>query len=142
MTADEMILICYDGSDDAERAIETAAELFGPRRAVVVDVAPTMTFAEGVAATSSLVGGGAFDELNTAEALRCAKAGAAHARRVGLDAEPRATIAPATWQGIVDVAAEVDAAAIVVGRAASAAFTSSPAAASRMTSRRTRGGRY
>ena len=37
------------------------------------------------------------------------------ARRAGFDAEARATIAPTTWQGIVDVADELDAAVIVVG---------------------------
>jgi nucleotide-binding universal stress UspA family protein len=112
---DAQILICYDGSDDAERAIDAAAVLFGPRRAVVLDVAPAMTFAEAVAATSSLVPGGAFEDLNTADALRRAEAGAARARRSGLDARARATIASTTWQGIVDVADELDAAVIVIG---------------------------
>jgi hypothetical protein len=60
-------------------------------------------------ATSSLVPGRAFEDLNKADALRCAAAGAARARRAGLDAEERATIAPPTWQGIVDVADELDA---------------------------------
>ena len=111
----QQILICYDGSEDAERAVETAAALLGPRPAVVLSVAPAMTFAEGVAATSSPVPGGAFDDLNRAEALRIAEAGAAHGRRAGFEAEPRATIAPTTWQGIVDVADELDVAAIVIG---------------------------
>ena len=100
---------------DAERAIDAAAALFGPRHAVVLNVAPAMTFAEGMAATSSLVPGSAFEDLNKAEALRRAEAGAARARRAGLDAEARATIAPTTWQGIVDVADELDAAVIVIG---------------------------
>jgi hypothetical protein len=38
--ADAEILICYDGSDDGERAIDAAAALFGRRRAVVLTVAP------------------------------------------------------------------------------------------------------
>ena len=74
-----------------------------------------MTFAEGVAATSSLVPGGAFEDLNRAGASRLAEAGASHARRAGLEAEARATIASTTWQGIVDVADELDATAIVIG---------------------------
>jgi nucleotide-binding universal stress UspA family protein len=111
----EQILICYDGSEDAERAVDTAAALLGPRDAVVLTVAPAMTFAEGVAATSSLVPGGAFEDLNRADALRRAEAGALHARRAGFDAEARATIASTTWQGILDVADELDAAAIVIG---------------------------
>jgi len=111
----EQILICYDGSDDAERAVDTAAALLGPRDAVVLTVAPAMTFAESMAATSSVVPGGAFEDLNEADARRRAEAGAALARRAGLHAEARATIASTTWQGIVDVADELDAAAIVIG---------------------------
>jgi nucleotide-binding universal stress UspA family protein len=109
------ILICYDGSEDSERAVDTAATLLGPRDAVVLDVAPTMTFAESMVATASVVPGRAFEDVNTADALRRAEAGAAHARRSGLRAEPRATLASTTWQGIVDVADELDAAAIVIG---------------------------
>ncbi|HZC30540.1 MAG TPA: universal stress protein [Gaiellaceae bacterium] len=109
------VLICYDGSDEARQAVDEAAALFGPRPAVVLNVAPAMTFAEGVAATSSLVPGRAFEDLNKADALRRAEAGAGRARRAGFDAEPRATIASTTWQGIVDVADELDAGAIVLG---------------------------
>ena len=111
----EQILICYDGSQDAERAVDTAAALLGPRDAVVLTVAPAMTFAEGVAATSSVVPGGAFEDVNRADALRRAEAGAARVRQAGLHAEARATIASTTWQGIVDVADELDAAVIVIG---------------------------
>jgi nucleotide-binding universal stress UspA family protein len=112
---DREILICYDGSSEAERAIEAAAELFPGRRAVVLEVGPTMTFAEAYAATSSLVPGGAFDELNTADARARAETGAEQARRVGLHAVPRAEIASTTWREIVDVAEEIDAAVIVIG---------------------------
>ena len=111
----EQILICYDGSEDAGRAIDVAAALLGPRDAVVLTVAPAMTFAESMAATSSMVPGGAFEDLNEADARRRAEAGATHARRAGLHAEARATIASTTWQGIVDTADELDAAAIVIG---------------------------
>jgi nucleotide-binding universal stress UspA family protein len=111
----EQILIGYDGSNEAAHAIDTAAALLAPRHALVLTVAPAMTFAEGVAATSSLVPGGAFEDLNRADALRLAEAGAAHARRAGFDAEARATTAPTTWKGIIDVADELDAAAIVLG---------------------------
>ncbi len=109
------ILICYDGSNDAKRAVAAAAALLGSRHAVVLNVAPAMTFAEGMAATSSLVPGTAFEDLNRADALIRAEAGAARARRAGLDAEARATTASTTWRGIVDVADELDAAIIVIG---------------------------
>ena len=111
----EQILICYDGSDGAERAVDAAAALLAPRHAVVLTVAPTMTFAEGVAATSSVVPGGAFEDLNRADALERAEVGAERARHAGLEAEARATISSSTWQGIVDVADEIDVAAIVIG---------------------------
>jgi nucleotide-binding universal stress UspA family protein len=71
------ILVCYDGSEQAERAVDAAAVLLGRRHAVVLTVAPAMTFAEGIAATSSVVPGGAFEEPKLAEARRCAEAGAA-----------------------------------------------------------------
>ena len=53
-TEDAQILICFDGSNDAERAVDAAAALLGPRPAVVLNVASAMT-AESMAATSSLV---------------------------------------------------------------------------------------
>lgn len=111
----EPILICYDGSDDAERAIDAAATLFGARRAVVLDVAPAMTLAESTVATTWVVPGDAFEDLNKAGALEKARIGAEHARRAGFDAEARATIGSSTWQGIVDVADEIDAAVVVIG---------------------------
>ena len=109
------ILICYDGSHDAARAVDTAAALFGSCRALVLTVAPAMTVAEGMAATSSFLPGIVFEDLNSAAALKVAEAGAGRARRAGLDAEARATIASTAWHGIVDVADEVDARLIVIG---------------------------
>src|SRR5262245_45133065 len=100
------ILICYDGSDDGERGIATAAALLGSRRAVVLDIAPPLTGAESVAATSSVVPGGAFDDLNTAQAKQVAAKGVDIARAAGFDAEPREVLAAPTWEGIVDVADE------------------------------------
>ena len=109
------ILICYDGSTDSDRAIETAAALFGGRRAVVADIGPMLTGAESVAALESVIPGTAFEDLNTDSALEIARAGAERARRAGFDAEARAELSSATWEGIVDVADEIDAAVIVLG---------------------------
>jgi nucleotide-binding universal stress UspA family protein len=114
-TATRPVLICYDDSPDAARAIEAAAALLGPRRAVVVDVLPWMTAAESAAATSSLVPGTAFEALNEAQARRIAGHGAEIARAAGFRAEPRGELAGSTWQGIVEVADELDAAVIVIG---------------------------
>src|SRR6266571_6322423 len=86
---DAPVLICYDGSPGAVRAIEAAATLLGPRRAVVLDVAPPITPAESVATISPLVPGAAFEQLNTADAGRVAARGAELARSSGFDAEAR-----------------------------------------------------
>jgi nucleotide-binding universal stress UspA family protein len=112
---DAPILICYDGSADSDRAIAVAAGLLGPRRAVVVDIGPTLTAPESVAALSSVVPGTAFEDLNTDSALEKARAGADRAREAGFEAEPRAELEEPFWEGIVDVADEVDAAVIVLG---------------------------
>jgi nucleotide-binding universal stress UspA family protein len=112
---DGPILICYDDSTGARRAIEEAAKLLGPRRAVVLAVGPILTTAESVAAISSVVPGDAFEDLNTADARQRATAGAEHAREAGFDAEPKVELAEPVWQGIVAVASEIGAAAIVLG---------------------------
>jgi nucleotide-binding universal stress UspA family protein len=109
------MLICYDGSTEAERAIDAAAALLGPRHAVVLDVGPIMTFAEAVTETSSVVPGNAYHDLNKADALRRAETGAEYARRAGLTAEPRAELWASTWSGIVTVADQIDATVIVIG---------------------------
>jgi hypothetical protein len=90
---DAPILICYDGSPAAERAIETAAELLGARRAVVLDIAPPITVSESLATFSPVVPGGAFEEFNEAEAERVAGRGAELARSSGFDAEGRGALA-------------------------------------------------
>jgi nucleotide-binding universal stress UspA family protein len=112
---DAPILICYDGSDGAERAIDVAAALFGSGRATVLDVGPPITPAESLATLSPLVPGAAFEELNTDDALVRARVGAEHAQRAGFAAEARGGIGAPTWEGIVDVADEIDAAVIVLG---------------------------
>jgi nucleotide-binding universal stress UspA family protein len=112
---DPPILICYEGSADAERAVDAAAELFGPRPAVVLTVAPPITFAEAAAATSSVIPATAFEDLNKADALQLARAGVGYALRAGLEAHPRVEMSSTTWRAIVDVADEMDAAAIVIG---------------------------
>lgn len=109
------VLICYDGSDGADHAIDAAADLLGPHPAVVLDVGPLVTAAESVALSLPVTPAAAFEQLNEDDALERARAGAAHARRAGFEAEARSDLAAPTWQGIVDVADEIDAAAIVIG---------------------------
>jgi nucleotide-binding universal stress UspA family protein len=110
---DAPLLICYDDSDGARHAIEAAAKLLPHRRAVVLDVAPPLTPAESVAALGAVVPD--FEDLNTDDALARARTGAEHAREAGFDAEARADLAAPTWDGVVEAAEELGAAAIVVG---------------------------
>jgi nucleotide-binding universal stress UspA family protein len=107
------ILICYDDSKGAKHAIEAAAALLPQRRAVVLDVAPPLTPAESYASIGGLVPD--FAELNTQDALARAQTGAALARDAGFDAEARATVDAPTWDGVVELAEKIGAAAIVVG---------------------------
>jgi nucleotide-binding universal stress UspA family protein len=109
------ILICYDGTDEARHAIEGAAALLGPRRAIVLDVAPIVTVSESVAMTSPVVPAAAFMELNEDGANARAAEGTAIARRAGFLADPRSDVSQPTWEAIVAVADDVDAAAIVIG---------------------------
>jgi nucleotide-binding universal stress UspA family protein len=112
---DRPILICYDGSDNARRGIDVAADLLGPRRAIVLDVAPYLTSAESYAVMASPLAAGDVEQLNAADALTRAKEGADVARAAGFVAEARSELGEPTWQGILDVADEVDAAVIVFG---------------------------
>jgi nucleotide-binding universal stress UspA family protein len=112
---DKPILVCYDGSDDSRRAVEAAAALLGPRHAVVLDVGPMVTGAESLASITMVPSGAFFEDWNSAEARRRAGDGAEKARAAGFTAEARAELDAPTWQGIVDVAGEIDAAVIVMG---------------------------
>jgi nucleotide-binding universal stress UspA family protein len=109
------ILICYDGTDEARHAIDSAAALLGPRRAIVLDVAPILTMSESLAMSSSVVPGAAFMDMNEDDAKARAAEGTAIARRAGFHAEPRTDMSEPTWETIVDVADDLDAAAIVMG---------------------------
>jgi nucleotide-binding universal stress UspA family protein len=108
------ILICYDGSAGADRAIETAAALFGPRRAVVLDVGSPLTPAESMAAVTA-VPLAPFEDLNLDDAVVGATKGTARAKSAGFDAVARGDVDAPTWHGVVAVADEIDAAVIVTG---------------------------
>jgi nucleotide-binding universal stress UspA family protein len=113
--SDRTILICYDGSEDARRSIPAARNVLGPRRAVVLDVAPVLTVAESYAVMASALGGAEFEDLNAAEALQRATEGADLARAAGFDVESRSELAALTWEGILNVAEEVAVDVIVIG---------------------------
>jgi nucleotide-binding universal stress UspA family protein len=103
---DAPILICYDASEPARHAITAAAALLGPRRTVVLEIGPPLT---PVAPAAD------FEGLDADDALDRARRGATRARQAGFAATPRGEAAAPTWEGITDVADEIDAAVIVMG---------------------------
>jgi nucleotide-binding universal stress UspA family protein len=107
------MLICYDGSDGARRAVDSAVELLGGRAAVVLAVAVPATASQYLDSLATIPE--APEEANLQAAALRAQEGAEYARGAGLTAEPRGEIAAPTWKGIVDVADELDAGVIVIG---------------------------
>jgi len=114
--AENPVLLCYDGSDDARSALGRAAELFAGRSGVVLSI-----WEHGWSSLSvswpdadSLQSLEEAAEKNAAEA---AAEGVQLAAAAGLSAEPVSRLARGpVWQAILDVAGEYDAAAIVLGR--------------------------
>jgi nucleotide-binding universal stress UspA family protein len=113
-----MILIAYDGSEDAKAAIEQAGKLFNGQSATVVSV--WQRFID----TMARVGGGIgvivdYDEIDTSSeqaAVERANEGAALASGTGLKAEGRALVLDSTIaEALLSVALEVDAAVVVLG---------------------------
>jgi len=111
----EPILICYDGSQSAEHSFHAAAALLAGRKAIVADIGPVLTGAEGYAAVTPGINIAWLEQENLAGALQRAEQGAELARRAGFDAEARAELSAPTWEGIVDLANEIEAAVIVIG---------------------------
>lgn len=119
------ILICYDNSDGARRAIETAGALFPGRSAIVLHVwSPIAVVAAaygGVVALPSY-----DDDALRAAASKVAEDGAALADAAGLDARP--AVAESTYEGtahaILDAVSEQGAGVIVLGARGLSAFRS------------------
>jgi len=107
------LLICYDGSDGARRAVDAAAKLLEERTAVILAVAAPTTAVQALDTLGTVPQ--APEEVNLETAVQRAEEGADYARRAGLTAEARGEIAAPTWKGIVHVADELDAAVIVIG---------------------------
>lgn len=113
-----MILIAYDGSDDAKAAIEQSGKLFSGESATVV------TIWQRFIDTMAKVGGGVgviidYDEIDASSeqaANERANEGAEIATGAGLHATGRAIVVESTISAaILATAAEVDAAAVVLG---------------------------
>ena len=116
-----MILICYDGSADAQAAIEHAGELFKDDPATVLTV--WEPFVEVIARTPSGFGMAPgvvnFEEIDDASrqaAESCADEGAELARKAGINAQPRSSSqVTTTANAILSEADAVGASAIVLG---------------------------
>ncbi len=121
-SASTPVLLGYDGSDAAGRAIERAAGLIGGGPAVVLTVwEPTAAFTgyDPLAGVSEGMGRAAglereMDDIGAQVAQRTAEQGVEVARKHGFDATAQ-TAEGKIWRTIVDVADELDASAIVVG---------------------------
>jgi nucleotide-binding universal stress UspA family protein len=116
-----MILISYDGSDDAKAAIDRAGALFAGQQATVLTV--WEPFIDVLARSGAGLGFGtmAFDanDVDAASELaanEAANEGVQRAKAAGLDAQPRVAARGATIHGtIIEVAQDVGADAIVMG---------------------------
>jgi nucleotide-binding universal stress UspA family protein len=111
------ILIAYDGSEDAKSAITRAGELLIPGPALVVTIwhaAERLVSASAGVATYAPIFG-EIDELERTNARASAEQGAALAREAGFDASPLVARSASVWRAILDLGAEHDARAIVVG---------------------------
>jgi nucleotide-binding universal stress UspA family protein len=109
---DGPILVCYDGSDAAEHAIEAAASLLSERRAEVLDVLPVLTLAESLAAVG--VKPADLETMDQDAADERVNAGAKIAQESGFTAKARVERAAATWEGVVREADYLGAGAIVI----------------------------
>ena len=116
-----MVILCYDGSADAKAAIDRAGALLKSSPAVVlaiwepfIDVIARAGL--GMAYGAPSWDGDEVDAASERHATALAEQGAARARELGLDAQPRATARDGSIAGaILDVADELDAEAIVLG---------------------------
>jgi len=126
MTTDktDLVLVAYDGSDNAKTAISYVARFLRSRRVAVVSVwaplaiqtAQLSTMWGGMTTAGWTADENAADTYAAAEAQRFAEEGAELAREQGLAATASAhAAAGAVWTGIVDAADELGADIIVTG---------------------------
>ena len=122
------VVVAYDGSDESERALGAAAELFAGRRLLVVSVWEpgfaayvTVTDSTGLTPDPSYrlpdpAEAAAIDAAHHDHAGTMAETGAAIARRLGADAQALPVEdADGVAETLVTVAEEHDAAAIAIG---------------------------
>lgn len=114
-----MILLCYDGSTDAQCAIDRAGELLRGQAATILTVWDGLAAVLARAGTGVGVGALDFEAIDAASegaARERAEEGVERARRAGLIAKPQVRERGVTiWGTILDEAAAIDAAAVVLG---------------------------
>jgi nucleotide-binding universal stress UspA family protein len=120
-----MILVCYDGSSDAQSAIDCAARLMPGAETTVLSVweayLDTIARSGAMGVGFGMVGsldddGDAADAASRAAALAIAREGAERATAAGLVAEPRIASRQAGIAfAILDVAVDLEADVVVVG---------------------------
>jgi len=116
-----MVLLCYDASPTAKRAIPAARAVLGHKRAVVLHVwQPPSEFLapDWFGGMSTPVGPpvAQLEALAVERAERVAQDGAELARAAGFTAESRAEPSVGrVWRTIIDVAHDTEADVIVVG---------------------------
>ena len=120
----DLVLIAYDGSDNAKVAISYVARFLRSSRVVMVSVwaplaiqtAQLSTMWGGMTTAGWATDETAADGYASAEATKMAAEGAELAREAGLNASSSAHAATgAVWTGIVDAADELQADIIVTG---------------------------
>ncbi|HEY2056631.1 MAG TPA: universal stress protein [Solirubrobacterales bacterium] len=114
------VLIAYDGSNQAKRAVAEAGRVLGAgRRAVVLIVREPIDSFEfaglGGGTTLDPATVSAMQEAAENEATAVAGEGARLAREAGFVAEARVEADPTPWQAIVAVADELEADVIAIG---------------------------
>ncbi len=114
-----MILICYDGSDDARSAIDHAGVLLGGQSVTILTIWDGLTevlIRTGAGFGAEALDVGRIDAAGKQSARDRAAEGVALARDAGLCAEPRVCErAGSTWRAILNEADALDASAIVLG---------------------------
>lgn len=116
---DGPVLLAFDGSDNARRAIAAAGRLFAPRRALVLHVWESwVAEAPALAGASASVHGMAaeLDDISGEQSEGHAAEGVRLAKRAGFDAEALSERASGSiWRSVLEAAERHDCAAIVVG---------------------------
>lgn len=123
--AGKPILICFDNSAGARRAIETAGDLFPGHTTIVLHVWSPISLI--VAAYGGMVALPAYDDDALQRgAAELAEIGSKLAIEAGLSAKPEIAEVTyeGTWHTILDIAREYDAELIVIGARGLSTFKS------------------